>query len=371
MLKRLTALLLCLMLVAPAALAGTYQLQGMMTPQKAWLEALGDGAGEISALAQQSVITMDVDATAANIALSNAQPAFLRLVAQQGRTLLMVSDTEAVVLLKDYVALLNQVSNLEKASLDYQVSARNAMGALVEAAPENSDIYNSMFTTSRFLELDGEAVGAMLALPEISALLPMTGYAASDWVTAAQASGSSHAEITVYQANSAVYCVLDITVEGMPCAYISYMQDAYGLTLLSAVDTQPVTDWDETLLKIDRGQSDTGRRADAFVIYFDDDLGRETYLEYAVTSMGKTQSCEVSFEGGEVGELSGLNVVIRRDGTQLIQLDFTIAVDENAALQGVPAPEMITVLEGEAAQQAYAQYISALGAALALAFSSL
>lgn len=354
--KRLVAALLCLMLFlfSSGAYAEAFGGSGMLNPRDRWLDDLGDAAAETADLLANMDVEYQSAPDAAYLTLTNASHSVgLRLVRREGRTYLMTGVKRAVPLTYDLVGLLNGTCSLERVNESCRTALAAALAGMVSDVPAYDDVYNSLFTACRFLEMDGTAAADFLAAPAIAALLPMTGVSAGQWQSAAE-TGSVHAELTVYQAGNQMLATVDLSAPDMPNAYISYLQDDTGLTFRAAADMQPVSDWDDALEEISRGERPTGSRIDAFILQFDDLNGKETYLEFTRAAGGTDTTFELSNVPGENGD-AALEIMVKKNGLRMLGMELTLQPGT-----GVELPDEPELLDDDLAEEELAAYFSAM-----------
>ena len=354
--KRFVASLLAMLLLLYSfgACGESFGGSGTLNPRDRWLEDLGDSAPLVKELLSGLDVEYQSARGGAYLTLTNASHSVgLRLVQREGRTYLMTSATQAAPLSHDLVGLLFGACTLESSANAYRAAMTAALPDRVKDLPAYDDVYNSLFTTCRFLELEGADTAEFLARAEIAALLPLTGVSAEGWQRAAEA-GSVHAELTVYQAGEQILSTIDLSAPDMPDAYISYLQDDMGLTFCAASDTAPVSDWDDALEAIARGDSPTGQRTDAFILQFDDLGGKETYLEYTRATAEANTTFEIS-NLAEAGGEAALEVMVKKNGLRMLEINLNIHPGDET--EPLDEPEY---LPDELAQEAIAAYFASM-----------
>lgn len=160
-----------------------------------------------------------------------------------------------------------------------------------EKATSNA-VYSSLFTRALSVDLTGELLSPILqtlwaqypALSDLLGNLP-----AQD--------NSVWGNLTRYKGDAQQYpnlslLVLSLHIPTLPHMYLWLRSDEFGSTCKFAVEKAAVTDWDETLLALEEGKSDTGFIVNGFTLNFEDDAEKNIYLEATLT----TASCALTAE---------------------------------------------------------------------------
>ena len=151
-------------------------------------------------------------------------------------------------------------------------------------------VYSSLFTRALSADLTSDMIA-----PALSLLLP------ADMAAALQAQpGTVWGRVTRYKADEKQYpdlSLLTVTLDipGLPHVYVWLRSDEFGMSLKLGVETAEVIDWDETLLVLEEGGSETGFVVNAFTLVFEDKKERNDYLEVAITTHDARMVAECDF----------------------------------------------------------------------------
>jgi len=161
----------------------------------------------------------------------------------------------------------------------------------LEVAQSNA-VYSSLFTRSVSVEVTVDMLSPVLVpwVEEMFPLLYLLGVntAALQQTLDTVQPGAVWGQLTRYKGDEKQYpdlslLTMTLNIPGMPHVYLWLRSDEFGTSLRLGVEAGEVLDWDETLLILEDGGSDTGFVVNAFTLLFEDDEELNTYIEAAVT----------------------------------------------------------------------------------------
>lgn len=159
-----------------------------------------------------------------------------------------------------------------------------------ETAQTNA-VYSSLFTRSVSADVTGDMLVPVLAplVQQLSPVLSMLGVDAAALQQAVNSvqPGAVWGRIARYKGDAQQYpdlslMTLTLSVPGLPHVYLWLRSDEFGTTLRLGVEKGEVLDWDETLLMLEEGGSETGFVVNGFTLLFDDDEELNTYIEATI-----------------------------------------------------------------------------------------
>lgn len=156
-------------------------------------------------------------------------------------------------------------------------------------------VYSSLFTRALSVDLTGDLLSPVLQnlwaqFPILSSVLGELPAQSNDvW-----------GNLTRYKGDAQQYpdlslLVLSLHVPELPNIYVWLRSDEFGATCKFAVEKADVTDWDETLLALEEGRSDTGFIVNAFTLNFEDDEEKNIYLEGTLTTPAYALTVECDY----------------------------------------------------------------------------
>lgn len=156
-----------------------------------------------------------------------------------------------------------------------------------------SAVYSSLFTRALSVDLTGQMLSPILGevlahCPFLPAVLGLDAAAVTRLASSAQ-TDAVWGNLTRYKGDEQQYpdlalLVLSLHLPGLPNMYLWLRTDEFGSTVKFAVEEKEVTDWDETLLALEEGTSDTGFLINAFTLIFEDDEEYNLYIEAKYTA---------------------------------------------------------------------------------------
>lgn len=163
-----------------------------------------------------------------------------------------------------------------------------------EKATESA-VYSSLFTRALSVDLPDEMLSPILQnvwtqAPILSSVLGELP---------AQ-NGTVWGNLTRYKGDEQQYpdlslLVLSLHVPTLPNIYVWLRSDEFGSTCKFAVEKAAVTDWDETLLNLEEGKSETGFIVNGFTLNFEDDEEKNIYIEATLITPACTLTVECDY----------------------------------------------------------------------------
>ena len=156
-------------------------------------------------------------------------------------------------------------------------------------------MYSSLFTRALSVDLTGDTLSPILQ--NLWTQFPLLSSALGE--LPAQ-NGDVWGTLTRYKGDAQQYpdlslLVLSLHVPTLPNIYVWLRNDEFGSTCKFAVEKAAVTDWDETLLTLEEGKSDTGFVVNAFTLNFEDDEEKNIYLEATLTTPAFALTAECDY----------------------------------------------------------------------------
>ena len=171
-------------------------------------------------------------------------------------------------------------------------------------------VYSSLFTRALPIDLTGKMLAPVLEevltqYPFLPALLELDS--ADALIASAAQTDSVWGTITRYKGDEQQYpdlslIALTLHIPSLPSIYLWLRTDEFGSTVKFAVENAPVTDWDETLLTLEEGKSDTGFLISGFTLNFEDDEELNIYLEGTLTTAAFAVTAECDYYLDYTGE---------------------------------------------------------------------
>lgn len=199
-----------------------------------------------------------------------------------------------------------------------------------------SNIYNSLFTESKFHKLSAEDTVNILsgrAFREIMSWL-------ADWdgfVESTEAADDFEGSITFFQVEEKYLMVLDFTACGVDYL-VSAEYDGFSFTVSAYADTG-VTDWDDAKEAIAAGSSENGRGIKVFAMIFEEKTESENYVEIAKYTGKDNNRLEMScYQSADDSESRDIEIAAVRNDKKCIKVKGTIEAAE-ADLSGAVSPE--------------------------------
>ncbi len=323
-------LILMCMVLSVTSFAENYALNGSLEAKKTLLEGLEAQGDEVEEILSNTSVSVSLGANSAQMHLNyQGTEDVLRFQVKDGQTFVQANDSAFIKTNFDFVKNFYQFSNLHHVTTDYKEQIKGMFESVTQEAPLRKNVYNSLFRTSKFIQIENDKIYDFLSQPYIYAVLPMTEIDGKVWLQNAKEQ-KGYAEVTFYQADSAVLCVIDLEIQNMPAVHITYLQDQAGVTITVLSDTQEVTDWDEVMVQIERGETQTAKRHDAFVLYFDDAPVFETYLEASVLSADKNVAYEISYVTDDDNKgVALLEGTIKKNNKKMLEWTLDVKNAEN------------------------------------------
>lgn len=153
-------------------------------------------------------------------------------------------------------------------------------------------VYSSLFTRALSVDLTGDTLSPILQ--DLWAQFPLLSSVLGN--LPAQNS-NVWGNLTRYKGDEQQYpdlslLVLSLHVPSLPNIYVWLRSDEFGTTCKFAVEKAAVTDWDETLLTLEEGKSETGFIVNGFTLNFEDDEEKNIYIEATLI----TPACALTVE---------------------------------------------------------------------------
>ena len=288
--KQLLSLLLVLLFAVTPALAKSTQIEGEIELDAALLSQIfpldaallvsvnGDFTAQSGASGLHAVWENGFSVTC------NTQPDGTQLLAigdmlNAGRALLLPAQTIG-----------NPLARIH-AWLDQQGGEKKSTSA----------VYSSLFTRALSVDLTAQMLSPVIGevlrqYPFLTRLPEMEG--------ASQLSSTQTNEvwgnITRYKGDEKQYpdlslLVLSLHIPSLPNLYLWLRTDEFGSTLKFAAEEKTVTDWDETLLALEEGKSDTGFIIKGFTLTFEDAEELNLYYEASLITPAHALTVECDY----------------------------------------------------------------------------
>lgn len=189
-----------------------------------------------------------------------------------------------------------------------------------------SNIYNSLFTESKFSKLSAEDTVNILSSRAFREI--MSGIA--DWDEFAESTEGADdfdGSITFFQVEEKYLMVLDFTACGKDYL-VSAEYDGFSFTVSAFADTN-VTDWDDSKEAITAGNSENGLGIKVFAMIFDDKTESENYVEIAKYTGGNNNRLELSnYQSAGDNESKDIEISAVRNDKKCIKLKATLETGE-------------------------------------------
>ena len=197
--------------------------------------------------------------------------------------------------------------------LDMIQQLRSDLSVRTEGIEPREDIYSSLFTMSRYKELDAEQTAAVLANDLIQKLFSAAGEDVTAILAGLDASRAT--ELTYFEANNAYLMKLDMRSNGEDIL-VTVAYDVVSVNAAVYIDSD-VTDWDETYVAIRDGER--GRGVSAFLLtdVYGDEV--ETYVEISPIGLKAGKTWELTLT--ESGTDKELDILVRVDGKKYIEVE--------------------------------------------------
>lgn len=164
-----------------------------------------------------------------------------------------------------------------------------------------SAVYSSLFTRALSINLTGRMLAPVLAevINQYPFLTRLPGMADAEQLSTTQ-TDDVWGNITRYKGDEKQYpdlslIVLSLHLPALPNLYLWLRTDEFGSTLKFAVEEKNVTDWDETLLVLEEGKSDTGFIIKGFTLTFEDEEELNLYYEATLTTPAHALTVECDY----------------------------------------------------------------------------
>ena len=220
--------------------------------------------------------------------------------------------------------------------LDLVSGLQSELAGRTEGIDPREDIYSSLFTMSRYKELDPTETASLLE----NELLQWLFAAACEDLTALEAGmDAAHpSELSFFETEGCYLMKLDMVSGGNDIlAIVSY--DLSSVSAAVYIDSG-VTDWDETCEAIREGE--TGRGVNAFLltdIYGDE---TETYVEVSPNGLKTGKTWELTLT--ESGDDRTLDIMVKVDGKKYIDIEAALAVTDQALPEGASLDQAAELL---------------------------
>lgn len=172
-------------------------------------------------------------------------------------------------------------------------------------------VYSSLFTRALSVDLTGQMLSPILGevlaqYPFLPGLLGLDAAAVTRLASSAQ-TDAVWGNITRYKGDEQQYpnlalLVLSLHIPSLPHVYLWLRTDEFGSTVKFAMEEKAVTDWDETLLMLEEGKSDTGFIINGFTLNFEDDKELNIYYEATLTTPAHALTVECDYYVDYTGE---------------------------------------------------------------------
>lgn len=216
-------------------------------------------------------------------------------------------------------------------------------------------VYSSLFTRALSVDLTGQMLSPILGevlaqYPFLPGLLGLDAAAVTRLASSAQ-TDAVWGNITRYKGDAQQYpdlnlLVLSLHIPSLPHMYLWLRTDEFGSTLKFALEEKDVTDWDETLLVLEEGKSDTGFMISGFTLNFEDEDELNIYLEATLTTPAHALTIECDYYEDYTGDYLWAVELVANEATlgDVMELEIEATqADENADIPDLSGLNIETI----------------------------